>query len=120
MIEMFGNESMKRFLLLSTLLFPTAVAAEPLWAYVTSAYGFVNISVDLNSIKTLGDVTYYNERWKFESGSVSNSTQQLKCASKRKLFNQAFPEDTHWGYWPNASADFHTVVSEFVCDAARR
>ena len=58
-------------LLLSFMLFAPSVAmAEPLWAYVMTFNDFVNIFVDLNSIKNYGEITYYNEHWQFESGKI--------------------------------------------------
>ena len=113
---------MKHLLLALLLITPSAVRAEPLWAFVFSDENIRHGSshyVDLNSFKTLGQVTYFNKK----TASIHDSfteTHQVNCPEKKYLYNSNIEgAKVFWGEWKYRPGfnDRHKKLAEFVCDA---
>ena len=112
---------MKHLLLALLLITPSAVRAEPLWAFVQSVgwkYKSHNY-VDINSFKTLGEITYFNK--KIKSGEFSwVETHQVNCIKKQFLYNTNIEgADVFWREWVLAPGvqNNHLNMARFVCNA---
>ena len=112
---------MRHLLLALLLITPSAVRAGPLWAFVQSV-GFKHKAhhyIDINSLKTLGEVTYFNEKISM-SGKSWVETHQVNCVRKQFLYNsQIEGADVFWREWAISPGfqNMHLKTARFVCNA---
>ena len=118
---------MKHLLLALLLITPSAVRAEPLWAFVQVITGITEDTtfteyVDLNSIKTFGEITYFNEKsiTKIRTSShTSVKAEQVNCPKRLFLANANLGVDNV--FWQSFDRDnsykgIQKGMAEFVCN----